>query len=181
MNNKNGLGGKILTNVLLANQFEELGRPRNLGIYFTIVFLIVFLIIFVSNMIYVMKNSKLVVTSDNSEYKKKILKKCMIFLIISFAFLEIGRILALVCFTFATGSIREPNYIDFIFELMRYIVLISVIILGIIIELVSKKKVSNKLVHIVSIIALILVSSLSIILIVGLFRGEYYNTTYRWV
>ncbi len=50
--------------------------------------------------------------------------------------------------------------------------------LAIIIEFISKKKVSNILVHIISIIAAILVICLSIILIVGYFRVDYYNTTY---
>ncbi len=166
-----------MTNVSLADSVAPVVVSRGGLFNFQLVYLIIFVIIFVCNVIYVMRNCKLIAISDNSNHKKKIVEKCMIYLVVYFVYLNIGMIISSFC-AFATGFHRESNYIDFLLEFMIYAVFISVITLAIIIELISKKKVSNKLVHIVSIIAIALVSSLAIILIVGYYRGDYYNTAY---
>lgn len=172
----------LLTNVSLANSFEQLDNPisrNSLGVYSSIVFLTLFLIIFISSMIFTIKKCKLLLINDNEAEKKKIATKCLLYFIISFVFLAVGKLLLTICFAYSGGFYREPNYIDVIFNLMTYISLISIVILGIIIELIKRKKINNnRLLHIVSIMAIVLVSVFSAILIFGLLRGDYYNTTY---
>lgn len=150
----------------------------NLRSYYAIFFIIVFLIIFARNIIYTMKKCNLIKMEDDIEKQKKISNKCIGTLISSFLILELGKISLITFLSFSGGFIREPNYIDFVFEVMEYIVLISVVSLGINIELIIRMKISNKSMHIISIISIILVSVLVMILIFGLFRGDYYRTTY---
>jgi len=169
----------LLTGTSLANVFEPIGNPW--GIYSSIVFFIIFLIIFIVSVIYTQKTGCSMIVSDNMKEKKQLTKKSLIFLISSLGFLLIGSNVLSVLFTFATGSIRVPNYIDFVFNILCWIVFVSLIILGIITELVKSNKISNsKIMNIICILSIVLVSILSIILIVGLLRGEYSNTTYYW-
>jgi len=166
----------LLTNVSLA---IDSVMTKSFADYSTVVFLLVFLIIFASAVVCIIKNCRLVLASDNVADKKSIAKKCLVFFVVSFAFLEIGKVFLEILFNTAGGFFREPNYIDFVFRLMEYIALVSIVVLEIIIELIKRKKITNdKLLHIISVISIILVSILSIILIVGLLKGDYYNTTY---